>query len=169
MAFLARLTGARSYIEVGVFTGYSALAMGLTLKELHGADANIVACDISEEFISEARKYWAEAGVEDLIDVRIGPAVESLAALPDASADMMFIDADKAAYPAYYEAGARLLRPGGIMLFDNVLWGGSVADESRSDADIDGLRETAGIAKGDARFDTAFTTIGDGLLLCRKR
>lgn len=169
MAFLARLTGAKSYVEVGVFTGYSALAMGLTLKEMHGAEASIVACDISEEFIAEARKYWTEAGVEDLIDVRIGPAVESLATLPDASTDLMFVDADKAAYPAYYDAGARLLRPGGVMLFDNVLWSGSVADENRSNADIDGLRETAGFAKGDERFDIAFTTIGDGLLLCRKK
>lgn len=169
MAFLARMTGAKTYVEVGVFTGYSALAMGLALKELHGADANIIACDISKDFIAEARGYWAEAGVDDLIDVRIGPAAQSLAALPGASADMMFVDADKPGYPAYYEAGARLLRPGGIMLLDNVLWSGSVADKSRSDDDIDALREVANAAKGDHRFDIAFTTIGDGLLLCRKK
>ena len=169
MAFLARMTGAGTYVEVGVFSGYSALAMGLALKDMHGSDATIIACDISEDFIAKARGYWTEAGVDDLIDVRIGPAVDSLAALPDASAELMFIDADKTGYPAYYEAGARLLRPGGIMLFDNVLWSGGVADAAKSDPDIDALREVAGIARADTRFDIAFTTIGDGLLLCRKK
>ena len=169
MAFLARMMSAKTYVEVGVFTGYSALAMALAMKETHGADANVVACDISEAFIAEAREHWTQAGVDEVIDVRIGPAAERLAALPDGAADMMFIDADKPGYPAYYEAGARLLRPGGIMLFDNVLWSGAVADETKSDEEIDALRETARIAKGDDRFEIAFTTIGDGLLLCRKK
>lgn len=169
MAFLARMIAAKTYVEVGVFTGYSALAMALAMKEMHGADANIIACDISETFLAEARGHWARAGVEELMDVRIGPAVDSLAALPGGAADMMFIDADKPGYAAYYEAGARLLRPGGIMLFDNVLWSGAVADEAKSDPDTDALREVARLARADARFDIAFTAIGDGLLLCRKK
>lgn len=169
MAFLAQMTNAKTYVEVGVFTGYSALAMALALKQMHGSAAKVIACDISEEFITKARSYWAEAEVENLIDVRIGPAVESLATLPEASADMMFIDADKPGYPAYYEAGAKLLRSGGVMLFDNVLWDGHVANAAKSDDDIVALREVARIAKADPRFDIAFTTIGDGLLLCRKK
>lgn len=169
MAFLAQMANAKTYVEVGVFTGYSALAMALVLQQMHGPAAKVIACDISEEFIAKARSYWSEAGVDTLIDVRIGAAVESLATLPDASADMMFVDADKPGYPAYYEAGSRLLRSGGLMLFDNVLWDGQVANPAKSDDDIDALREVARIAKADPRFDIAFTTIGDGLLLCRKK
>ncbi|MHA7872369.1 MAG: O-methyltransferase, partial [Hyphococcus sp.] len=104
MTFLARLTGAKTYIEVGVFTGYSALAMALALQEMHGPEATVVACDIAEDFIAKAQGYWKDAGVDSLIDVRIGPAVDTLLALPDRSADMMFVDADKPGYPEYYEA-----------------------------------------------------------------
>ena len=169
MTFLARMIGAKTYVEIGVFTGYSALAMALALRETHGDEARIVACDISADFAAKAQGYWREAGVDGLIDMRLGPAVDTLAALPDGSADMIFVDADKTGYPDYYEAGARLLRPGGVMLFDNVLWDGDVADPSKNDEDIAALRRTATIAKEDARFDIAFTAIGDGLLLCRRR
>ncbi|MFQ5564463.1 MAG: O-methyltransferase [Parvularculaceae bacterium] len=169
MAFLARMIGAQIYVEVGVFTGYSALAMALALKDMHGDAARVIACDISEEFIGRARGYWSQAGVDSVIDVRIGPANETLAALPDASADMMFIDADKTGYSDYYEEGARILRSGGVMVFDNVLWDGAVAEPGKTSDDIEALRAVAQKAKADLRFDVAFTAIGDGLLLCRKR
>lgn len=169
MALIARMIGAKTYVEVGVFTGYSALAIALALKDMHGTGARVIACDISEEFIAEARGYWREARVDDIIDVRIAPAEETLANLADASVDMMFMDADKTSYPAYYEAGARLLKPGGVMLFDNVLWSGSVAEPDKQSDEIAALRKTAELARADERFDTAFTAIGDGLLLCRKR
>ena len=169
MSFLARMLGAKTYIDIGVFTGYSALALALTLKDICGDAAKVIACDISDEHLAKARSYWSEAKVETMIDFRLGPAQETLSALQDGSADMIFVDADKPGYPAYYEAGARLLRPGGVMLFDNVLWDGDVADKAKSDEDIDALRQVANIAKDDKRFDIAFTNIGDGLLLCRKR
>lgn len=169
MTLIARMIGAQTYVEVGVFTGYSALAMALALKDMHGDDARVIACDISEEFIAQARGYWREAEVDGMIDARIGPAQETLAALPGASADMMFVDADKTGYPAYFEAGARLLRSGGVMLFDNVLWSGAVAEPDEGADDTQALRRTAELAKADDRFDIAFTAIGDGLLLCRKR
>jgi O-methyltransferase len=169
MTLLAQMISARTYIEVGVFTGYSALAMALALKNMHGKDARVIACDISEEFIMQARTYWSDAGVDDVIDVRIGPAVETLKDLPENSADMMFVDADKTGYPEYFEAGVRLLRPGGVMMFDNVLWSGSVADPEKQSDDISALRKTAEMAKADDRLDIAFTAVGDGLLLCRKR
>ncbi len=169
MSFLARLISAKTYVEIGVFTGYSALAMALALKDMHGAAARIIACDISEEFIAKARDYWREANVDEIIETRIAPAQETLKTLPDASIDMMFIDADKTGYPEYYEEGARLLRAGGVMAFDNVLWSGDVADSIKQEADVVALRRTAEMARSDDRFDIAFTAIGDGLLLCRKR
>ncbi len=169
MTFLARMLNAQTYVEVGVFTGYSALAMALALKDMHGDKARVIACDISESFIAQAQGYWREAGVDALIDARIAPAEQTLAGLPDASADIMFVDADKTGYPAYFEAGARLLRPGGVIMFDNVLWNGAVAEPAEGSPDTQALRRTAQIARADKRFDIAFTSIGDGLLLCRKR
>jgi caffeoyl-CoA O-methyltransferase len=169
MAFIARLIGARTYVEVGVFTGYSALYMALALKDMHGEAARVIACDISEDYTDRAREYWREANVDDMIDLRLAPAQKTLETLPDARADMMFVDADKTGYPAYYEEGARLLRAGGVMLFDNVLWSGDVAEKDRQSDEIAALRRTAARARDDKRFDVAFTAIGDGLLLCRKR
>lgn len=169
MTFLARMIGVKTYVEVGVFTGYSSLAMALALKDMHGDAARIIACDISEDFVGRARRYWNEAGVASVIDARIGPARDSLASITADSADLMFIDADKTGYPDYYEAGARILRPGGVMLLDNVLWSGAVADPDKTSDDISALRGVAQKARADARFDIAFTAIGDGLLLCRKR
>ena len=169
MSFLARMLGAKTYIDVGVFTGYSALALALTLQETHGDAAKVIACDIADEHLPKARSYWTQAGVETIVDFRLGPARETLDVMEDGSADMIFVDADKPGYPAYYETGARLLRTGGVMLFDNVLWDGDVADDMKSDEDIDALRRVAEIAKADSGFDIAFTNIGDGLLLCRKR
>ncbi|MES1199184.1 MAG: class I SAM-dependent methyltransferase [Pseudomonadota bacterium] len=173
MALIARMIAARRAFEIGVFTGYSSTAIALVLQEMHGHDAHLLACDISEEWTSKARGYWKEAHVDSVIDLRIAPASESMdrvvAAGDGGTYDFGFIDADKTGYDAYYERGLALLRPGGIMLFDNVLWGGDVADPSENDADTKALRELAQKAKADARVHSAMTSIGDGLLFCVKK
>lgn len=172
MQWFARLLGARRAIEVGVFTGYSSLAVALAMRETH-ADPRILACDISAEWTARARRYWADAGVEAFVDLRIAPATDTLeAALKAGEAgayDMAFIDADKTGYDAYYEACLALLRPGGVMLFDNVLWSGAVADPSVQDADTRALRAINAKARADARVHAALTAVGDGLLLCLKK
>lgn len=173
MQLLARLTGAKRAFEIGVFTGYSALATALTLKEMHGADARLLACDISEEWTGRARGYWRAAGVEDVIDLRIAPAVETLdaaiAAGEAGSYDLGFVDADKTGYDAYYERGLKLLRPGGLMLFDNVLWAGAVADPAIQTPDTVALRALALKARSDARVHAAMVGVGDGLLMCVRK
>jgi O-methyltransferase len=173
MQLLVRLTGARRAVEVGVFTGYSALAVALTLQELHGADAYLLACDVSADWTNHAKRYWRAAGVEGAIDLAIAPAIETLntriAAGEAGSYDLAFVDADKPSYPAYYEACLTLLRPGGLMLFDNVLWSGAVADPAIVDADTVALRAVAAHAQADRRVHAVMTGVGDGLLLCVKR
>jgi predicted O-methyltransferase YrrM len=173
MQLLARLLGARRAIEVGVFTGYSALVTALTLQDMHGADAYLLACDVSEEWTAKGRPHWRAAGVEGVIDLQIRPAVETLdARLAQGEAgsfDLAFIDADKPSYPAYYERCLALLRPGGLMLFDNVLWSGAVADPTRTEADTVALRAVARHAQADARVHAVMAAVGDGLLLCSKR
>jgi predicted O-methyltransferase YrrM len=168
MALLARTIGARRYLEIGVFTGYSSLAMALALP----ADGAIVACDVSEEFTSVARRHWQAAGVEHKIDLRIAPALETLSKLRDQGAepfDMAFIDADKENVGAYYERALELVRPGGLILVDNVLWGGSVVDSSDRDADTLALRDVSVKAGRDERVDAALLPVCDGLLIARKR
>ena len=169
MALLVELTGARRTLEVGTFTGYSALAVALALP----ADGRIVACDISDEFTSVGRPYWAEAGVADKIDLKIGPALETLdAMLQDGAAgsfDFMFIDADKPNYIGYYERGLELLRPGGLMAVDNVLWSGAVADPAQDDEDTVAIRALNEALHEDERVTLAMVPIGDGLTLARKR
>ncbi len=173
MALLARMLGAKRAFEVGVFTGYSALATALTLKDMHGADAHLLACDISEEWTSKARGYWREADVADVIELVIAPATQTLdtrlAAGEAGSYDLGFIDADKTGYDAYYERGLALLRPGGVMLFDNVLWSGAVADPANQTPDTVALRALAQKAKADARVHAVMVGVGDGLLMCMKR
>lgn len=173
MQLLTRLIGAKRVVEVGVFTGYSALALGLTLKEMHGESGYLLACDISTEWTDRAKPFWAEAGVSGLIDLRIAPAIETLKTRLEAgeagSYDLAFIDADKTSYPEYYEACLALLRPGGLMLFDNVLWSGAVADPSVNDADTVALRAVAEHARADGRVHAVMTGVGDGLLFCTKR
>lgn len=173
MALLARMLGAKRAFEIGVFTGYSSLAVALTLQEMHGAEARLLACDVSEEWTSKARGYWKEASVDALIDLRIAPAVETLdsrlAAGEANSYDLGFIDADKTGYGAYYERGLRLLRPGGVMLFDNVLWSGAVADPANQTPDTVALRALALKARADARVHAAMVGVGDGVLMCVKR
>ena len=168
MALLVRLIGARKALEVGVFTGYSALTVALALP----ADGRLLACDISEEYTRVGRPYWEAAGVASKIDLRLGPAATTLDACLAAGEagqyDFAFIDADKTGYDGYYERCLRLLRSGGLIAIDNVLWGGSVA-RSNADADTSALRALNHKLHGDERVDLAMLPIGDGLTLARKR
>lgn len=173
MQFLAHLIGAKRAFEVGVFTGYSALAVALALKQNHPIGAHLLACDVSEEWTTKARDYWREAHVDDVIELKIAPALATLdaqiAAGETGAYDFGFIDADKTGYAAYYERGLQLLRPGGLMLFDNMLWGGSVADPADTSADTTALRALAHMAKADTRVHAVMTSVGDGLLMVTKR
>ncbi len=169
LALLVRLLGARRCIEVGTFTGYSTLVCAEALP----ADGRLVALDISEEWTSIARRFWREAGVEEKIDLRLGDASDSLDALLGAgeagSYDFMFVDADKIGYRRYAELGLELLRPGGLLAFDNVLWGGSVVDPDDSSADTLALREFNRWLHACEAVDIAMLPVGDGLTLARKR
>ena len=170
----ARLASARRAVEIGVFTGYSALATVLAMRDMHGDEARLIGCDVSDDYTSRARGYWAEAGVADQIELRLGDARETLVDLVEACAgevDMVFIDADKTGYDAYYEAALKLTRPGGLIVFDNVLWGGDVVLPERVavDADTAALVALAAKVRDDDRVDMAFTTIGDGILMAIRR
>ncbi|MBV8198878.1 MAG: class I SAM-dependent methyltransferase [Candidatus Eremiobacteraeota bacterium] len=168
MALLAHVIGARRYLEIGVFTGYSSLAMALALPD----DGYILACDVSEEYTSVARRYWQKAGVAKKIDLRIAPALDTLervAAEDAAPFDMAFIDADKANVNRYYDAALRLVRPGGLILVDNVLWGGAVLDPDDEDPDTLALRQLSLRAGRDERVEVALVPICDGLLVAAKR
>lgn len=173
MQVLTRAIAARRAIEIGVFTGYSSTATALAMKAMHGGDCELVACDISDEYLDKARSYWVEAGVADVIETRIGPAAASLDALiGDGRAggfDLIFIDADKTGYDTYYERGLTLLRPGGLMLIDNMLWSGRVADPAETDANTAALRALASKIAADERVDMTLATIGDGLSMIVKR
>jgi caffeoyl-CoA O-methyltransferase len=169
MALLVRLLGARRCLEVGTFTGYSALACALALPP----DGRLVTLDISAEWTAVARRHWLDAGVADRIDLRLGPAAGSLAALLAEGAadsfDFAFVDADKTGYDAYYELALQLVRPGGLIAFDNVLWSGRVADPNAQDADTTALRALNRKLHADARVDLSMLPIGDGLTLARRR
>ena len=173
MQVLVKAVHARRAVEVGVFTGYSSTAVALAMQEIHGSDACLVACDLSEEYASRARRYWDQAGVSRLIQLRIGPAAETLKHMlaegQGEHFDMAFIDADKTGYDAYYELCLQLLRSGGLMLIDNMLWGGSVADPANREADTQALRTLAAKIHDDRRVDMALATIGDGLSVVVKR
>ena len=168
MRMLAGLVGARRAIEVGVFTGYSALCVALALPE----DGELIACDVNEEWTAIARRYWSEAGVASRITLKIAPAVESLDALirggRTGEFDFAFIDADKTGYDLYYERCLELLRPGGLALFDTVLWGGAVADESDSSEDTEALRVFNAKISDDPRIELCMLPVGDGLTIARK-
>lgn len=169
MRWLVELIGARRTLEIGVFTGYSALSVALSLPE----DGRLVACDVSDEWTSIARRYFSRAGVAHKIDLRLGPALATLDGLVGAGEggayDFAFIDADKENYAAYYERCLTLLRPGGVVAVDNTLWGGSVADPARDDASTRAIRELNQRVCSDARVSATLVPIGDGLLLARKR
>jgi len=169
MALLAELIGARRVIEVGTFTGYSSLVVALALP----ANGKLIACDVSEEFTAIARRYWARAGVAAKIDLRLAPALDTLGKLlADGGAgkfDLAFIDADKKQYDGYYEAILKLLRPGGLVLIDNVLWSGAVADPKKRDGDTVAIRALNKKLRDDERVTLSLLPIGDGLTLARKR
>lgn len=167
LALLVRLIGARRVLEIGTFTGYSSLAMALALP----ADGQLVACDVSDEWTSTARRYWAQAGVADRVSLRLAPALETLQALEaeGASFDLAFIDANKNDYPAYYAQCLRLVRPGGIIALDNMLWHGQIAAPDPDDSDGQLLRQLNLDIYADARVDAAMLTVGDGLLVARVR
>lgn len=169
MALVVRLIGARRCLEVGVFTGYSSLATALALPD----DGRIVACDVSEEWTSVARRYWQQAGVTRKIELHLAPATDTLDALlaqgQAGTFDFAFIDADKTNYLAYYERTLALLRAGGLALIDNTLWSGRVADPEVADADTVALRHFNEVLHRDERIDLSLLPIGDGLTLARKR
>ena len=169
MGFLVEALGVRRALEVGVFTGYSSTVVALAMPK----EGRLVACDVSEEFTRVARRYWREAGVEDRIDLRLGPAMDTLAALLASGAagtfDFAFVDADKENYVGYYEHCLSLLRPGGVIVFDNMLWSGRVADPSDTSETTVAIRELTRKVHGDARVSTSLVPIGDGVLLVRKR
>jgi predicted O-methyltransferase YrrM len=169
LALLIRLTQAKRVIEIGTFTGYGTLGMAAALPQ----DGNIIACDVSKEWTDIARRHWKEAGVEKRIDLRLAPALQTLKALMDdghaGSFDLVFIDADKTGYDAYYEASLKLLRPGGLVTFDNMLWSGSVADASVQDDNTKALRALNAKIHEDERVDTCLLAVADGMALARKR
>ena len=168
MALLIKLIGAKKTLEVGVFTGYSSLVVALALP----ADGKIVACDVSEEYTSVARRYWQRAGVEDKIDLHIAPALETLDNLLTAGEretfDFAFIDADKGNYDNYYERCLELIRPGGLIAIDNVLWSGKVADTEIQDNQTNKIRALNRKLHEDSRITLSLVPIADGLTLAMK-
>ena len=169
LALLVRILDARKVLEIGTFTGYSSTAMALALP----ADGRIICCDLSKEWTDVARRAWADAGVADRIDLRLGPALDSLeqlfAAGEEGSFDLAFIDADKANYAGYYEAAVRLVRQGGVIAIDNVLWSGRVADPGVNDEDTNAIRALNDAIASDDRVDIAMLPLADGLTLARIR
>jgi predicted O-methyltransferase YrrM len=168
LALLAKLTDAKRYVEIGTFTGYSALSVALAMP----ADGKVVALDVSKEFTDHARGYWKEAGIDGKIDLRLGPGLDALDKMLQSGEgpfDLAFVDADKTNYDGYYERVLKLLRSGGLVALDNMLWSGSVADPKISDADTSALRALNAKIHADPRVDMALATVGDGVMLARKR
>jgi len=169
LALLIQMIGARRTLEVGVFTGYSSLAVALALPD----DGKILACDVSEEYTSVARRYWKEAGVDHMIELRLKPAMETLHELiaqrQHNRYDFAFIDADKANYEGYFECALELVRPGGLIAIDNVLWHGKVIDPDANDADTLAIRAINKKLHGDSRVSISMLPLSDGLTLACKR
>jgi caffeoyl-CoA O-methyltransferase len=165
MTMLARSIGARSAIEVGTFTGYSAICVARALPP----GGHLLCCDVSEEWTAIARRYWEKAGVKDRITLKVAPAIETLRALPGApTIDFAFIDADKSNYQAYYEEILKRTRPGGLILIDNVLWNGEVLNPKNQTADTRAIRELNDFLTTDDRVDVVMLPVSDGLTICRK-
>ncbi len=167
MALLLKILNAKRVLEIGTFTGYSALVMAQALPE----DGNVICCDTSVEWTDVARRYWAEAGMDQKIDLRLAPALETLDALivggNENSFDFAFIDADKVNMSNYFERCLQLTRPGGLIAVDNVLWGGGVVDPANQKEDTVAIREFNNRLKNDKRIDLSLVPIGDGLTLAR--
>ncbi|MEO6829972.1 MAG: class I SAM-dependent methyltransferase [Acidobacteriaceae bacterium] len=168
MAILVRLTGARKALEIGTFTGYSAMAVAAALPD----GGKLICCDTSEEWTSIARRYWQQAGLERKIELRLGQALETLDGLLNQGAagsfDFVFIDADKPNYGAYYERSLQLVRAGGLVLLDNVLWKGEVADPDTEDETARLMRSLNRKIRDDHRVEACLLTIGDGIMMARK-
>ncbi len=168
MALLVEILQAKNLLEVGTFTGYSALVCAMAMP----ADGKIVACDINGEWTKVGRPFWEQAGVSDKIDLKLGPALETLDQLladgHENHFDMMFIDADKKNYDRYYEQGLKLVRPGGLILIDNVLWGGDVVNESAQDENTVAIRQLNQKLSIDDRIHLSMVPIADGLTIARK-
>ena len=168
LALLVQLIGARKCLEVGVYTGYSTLWVALALPH----DGSVLACDVSEKWTAIARRYWQEAGVAERIDLQLAPALETLDRLlaedQAGSFDFAFIDADKENYPYYYESTLQLLRPGGLMVIDNTLWSGAVADTTRQDPETCAIRALNDLVHTDDRVQMSLLPVADGLTLARK-
>ena len=169
LALLVKLMGAKRALEIGVFTGYSSLAVALALPP----DGKLTACDVSEDYTSIARRYWEAAGVAEKIDLQIAPALETLdRLLADGAAgsyDFAFIDADKSSYPDYYDRALQLLRPGGLIAIDNVLWSGRVADPQEQDNRTSLIRQFNQMLHQDQRISLSMLSIADGLTLVLKK
>ena len=167
LAFLLELTGATRVLEVGCFTGYGTLAMALALPP-HG---RVVTLDVNEDWPAIGRRHWQAAGVAERIELRVGLALDGLAALraEGAEFDLAYVDADKKLYDAYYEAALGLVRPGGVVALDNVLWGGAVADPDDHDRQTESLRALNAKIQADPRVSSVLLPLGDGLMLARKR
>lgn len=164
LTMLVRLTGARTIVEVGTFTGYSTMALALGLPP----GGRVITCDLSDEWGRMARRAWADAGVADRIDLRIGPAAETLAALPDAALiDLVFIDADKTGYETYWDLLVPRVRPGGLLLADNVLYGGEAADPDAT-GNAAAIRDFNARVLADPRVESVLVPIADGLTLARR-
>ena len=166
LRLLVSAIGARRAVEVGTFTGYSAICIARGLAP----GGRLLCCDVSAEWTAVARRYWDKAGVADRIDLRVAPAAETLRALsPEPVVDFAFIDADKTSYPVYYEEVLRRLRPGGLIAVDNVLWSGDVVRPRKRDADTRAIRRFNDLVAADPRVDSVMTPIADGITLVRKR
>jgi len=166
LTIMTRLVGARRAVEVGTFTGYSSLCIARGLV----SGGSLLCCDVSEDWTAIALRAWERAGLSDRIELRIGPALQTLRALPlEADLDLAFIDADKPAYDAYYEACLRLVRPGGLIALDNMLWHGSVADANDHEATTEILRALSLKIRDDPRVESCLVTIGDGMMLAVRR
>ena len=169
MALLVQLLGARKIIEVGTFTGYSAICMAQAMPH----DGRLICCDIPAGYNATAERYWQEAGLSERIEQRLAPALQTLAALEAeglaGTIDLMFIDADKANYPEYLEHALRLVRQGGLILFDNTLWSGRVLESDPQSADTRAIQALNLALRDDQRIDLSLLPLGDGLSLCRKR
>ncbi|MEE1947417.1 class I SAM-dependent methyltransferase [Pseudomonas alcaligenes] len=169
MALLVQISGARKILEIGTFTGYSALCMAQAMP----ADGRLICCDLPGDYNAIAERYWHEAGVAERIDLRLAPALETLSALErggqSESFDLIFIDADKANYRVYLEHALVLVRQGGLILFDNVLWSGRVLEQSPENADTRAIQALNRGLLRDSRIDLSLLPLGDGLTLCRKR
>jgi len=166
LTWLVRLLGVRFAVEIGTFTGYSAISIARGLPP----GGRLLCCDVNEEWTGIARRYWQRAGLTDRIELRIAPALETLAALPASpQVDLVFIDADKPNYRNYYEALLPRLRQGGVVVFDNVLWGGSVADPEKSDESTTAIRALNDFVASDERVEAVMLPIADGITLVRKR